>query len=286
MQVTIEKLVYGGAGLARTDQGVIFVDKTAPGDVVEIDIVERKKQYSVGQLRHIAAPSPVRRPPTCANFESVGCCHWDHILYDRQVEYKIGIIQETLARVAHIADVPQVTAITGPEHGYRMRATFHLSRGAFGFVRQNSNTIVPITECAALAPQLNRFIPSATALRLPATRADVLTNGLEIAAAFQIDSRDIHPPFEKWRDALFEITGVSDVTFFFASKHVHYSKHVPELTACGNRYRLTPETFFQANRFLLEKFVGEVVAAVGPSPRNVLDLYSGSGLFSIAIARQ
>ena len=46
MQVTIEKMVYGGAGLVRTDEGVLFVPRTAQGDVVEVEIYERKKDYS------------------------------------------------------------------------------------------------------------------------------------------------------------------------------------------------------------------------------------------------
>jgi tRNA/tmRNA/rRNA uracil-C5-methylase (TrmA/RlmC/RlmD family) len=43
VRITIEKLVYGGAGLARTNDGVVFVHRTAPGDVLEVELVDRKK---------------------------------------------------------------------------------------------------------------------------------------------------------------------------------------------------------------------------------------------------
>ena len=92
MQVTIEKLVYGGAGLARTQEGVIFVPRTAPADVVEIDITERKKDYATARVRQILTPSPDRQAPFCPNYDTAGCCHWQHIRYDRQLVYKEAIL--------------------------------------------------------------------------------------------------------------------------------------------------------------------------------------------------
>src|SRR2546421_9094053 len=99
MQVTIEKMVYGGAGLARTDQGVVFVPRTAPGDVVDIEVTERKKDYASGYVRELITPSADRQTPTCPNYETAGCCHWEHIRYDRQLVYKESILRESLTRV-------------------------------------------------------------------------------------------------------------------------------------------------------------------------------------------
>src|SRR5687767_12572249 len=102
MRLTIEKLVYGGAGLARTEAGVVFVPRTAPGDVIEAEIVERKKDYSTGRVTSILEASPDRQEPYCPNYETAGCCHWQHIRYDRQVDYKEAIIRESLQRLGHI----------------------------------------------------------------------------------------------------------------------------------------------------------------------------------------
>ena len=102
MQLQIEKLVYGGSGLARTEQGVVFVPRTAPGDVVEAEIVERKKDYSIARLTQILEPSPDRQEPYCPNYETAGCCHWQHIRYDRQVDYKEATLRESLQRGAKL----------------------------------------------------------------------------------------------------------------------------------------------------------------------------------------
>src|SRR5215470_12721074 len=93
MQLTIEKLVYGGDGLARTDQGVVFVPRTAAGDVVEVEIVEKKKDYSIAKVTKILEASTDRQEPYCPNYETEGCCHWQHIRYAKQIQYKEAVVR-------------------------------------------------------------------------------------------------------------------------------------------------------------------------------------------------
>src|SRR5262245_60011330 len=164
MEITIEKLVYGGAGLARTERGVVFVPRTAPGDVVEIEITQQKKDYATARVLRIIEPSPDRQSPSCPNYETAGCCHWQHIRYERQVDHKESIIRETLKRLAHLEFTEPIQRITANDRGYRMRANFHVRSGRLGFVRENSNVVVPIRECSALMPELNEFIPAANAI--------------------------------------------------------------------------------------------------------------------------
>src|SRR5262245_6468068 len=99
MRLTIEKLVYGGDGLARTGQGVVFVHRTAAGDVVEAEIVERKKDYAIAKLTKVLEPSADRQEPYCPNYETEGCCHWQHISYAKQIDYKEAIVRESLRRL-------------------------------------------------------------------------------------------------------------------------------------------------------------------------------------------
>src|SRR5215471_7122672 len=157
MQLTIEKLVYGGDGLARTDQGVIFVPRTAAGDVVEAEITEKKKDYSTAHVTKLLQPSPDRQTPYCPNYETEGCCHWQHIRYDKQVDYKEAIIRESLKRVGHLDWNGEIHRVTGPDRNYRLRASFHVFGRRLGFVHG------PIQQCAALVPVVNAFIPTVDA---------------------------------------------------------------------------------------------------------------------------
>jgi 23S rRNA (uracil1939-C5)-methyltransferase len=252
MRLKIEKLVYGGAGLARTEQGVVFVPKSAPGDLVEVDIIGKKKDYATARITKILESSSDRQEPYCPNYETAGCCHWQHIRYDRQVDYKEEIVRESLRRVGHIEWNDPIQRITGPDRNYRLRATFHVSNGRLGFIRENTNVVVPIRECAALVPELNQFIPSVD----PGAAREVQAISVpEVVSSFVL------------ADGVIQRSGRATI-------------HVD-----GFQYRITADTFFQANRFLLSAMIHEVVAQAGPEPGNILELYGGVGFFSIPLAR-
>lgn len=220
MLLKIEKLVYGGDGLTRTDQGVIFVPRTAPGDVIEAEIVQRKKDYSTARVTSLLEPSPDRQQPYCPNYETEGCCHWQHIRYDKQVDYKEAIIRESLKRVGHIDWNGEIHRITGPDRNYRLRATFHVFDGRLGFANG------PIHECASLVPELNQFIPTANAGNAAEVHA---LSAPEVVASFVLPNG-----------------------FIERSKRV-------TLQVGDIHYQVTADTFLQANRFLLASFINEVV---------------------------
>jgi 23S rRNA (uracil1939-C5)-methyltransferase len=255
MQVTIEKMVYGGAGLARTDQGVLFVPRTAPGDVVEVEIYDRKKDYSSARVTSIIQPSPDRQTPDCPNYESAGCCHWQHIRYDRQLQIKEAVLRETLQRAGRIAWDGPIQVISGPDRNYRLRATFHVRDRQVGFVRERSSTVVPIQECSSLVPELNAFIPEANRLLASFDAVEEIraVSGPEVAATFDGRSTGMENPRIRVNDFVFD---------------------------------MHPDAFFQSNRFLLERFMNEVLDQAGATPKYVLDLYCGSGFFSIPVAKR
>src|SRR5262249_24882576 len=154
----------------------------------------QKKDYAHGRLLQIITASEARKKPSCPNFESVGCCHWDHIQYEKQLEFKKTIIRESLARLAKLSFEDEIVTVSSPPYGYRLRSNFHVQDGVLGFVRENSDTAIPSKECAALAPALNAFIPVANAAKLPASSVEVITNGSEISATVHFDSAERNQP--------------------------------------------------------------------------------------------
>jgi 23S rRNA (uracil1939-C5)-methyltransferase len=255
MRVTIEKLVYGGAGLARTEKGVVFVPRTAPGDVVEVEFVERKADYATGRVTALLEPSPDRQQPACPNYDSAGCCHWQHIRYSRQLEIKETILRETLQRTARMPWDAPIPVVSGTDVNYRMRASFHVHRQKVGFVEERSHRVVPIMECSALSPELNAFIPEA--------------NGI-LASAEMMDVREVHA-----------ISG-PPVLAMFGRKRV--GQGPARVRVRDWIFDLHPEAFFQTNRYLLSSFL-DVVLTGAVEAKRVLDLFCGSGFFSIPLAR-
>jgi len=256
MRVTIEKLIYGGAGLARTEQGVVFVPRTAPGDVAEVHIVERKSDYAVARVDSLLEPSPDRQAPSCPNYLTAGCCHWQHIRYARQVEIKQDILRETLQRTGRLLWKDPIAVVSGPDDAYRLRASFHVHDHKVGFMEERSHTVVPIQECSSLSPDLNAFIPKANALlaepRMATVREVHAVSGPPVLATFgreEVGNGPVRLPVKEW---VFE---------------------------------LHPAAFFQSNRFLLGDFVDTVLDYCAEAKR-VLDLFCGSGFFSIPLSRQ
>jgi 23S rRNA (uracil1939-C5)-methyltransferase len=246
MRLTIEKLVYGGDGLARTEQGVVFVPGTATGDVVEAEIVALKKDYAKARMTKLLEPSPDRQKPYCPNYATSGCCHWQHIRYDRQVAFKEAIVRESLKRLGHLDWDGEIKSLAGPDRNYRLRATFHVTRGRLGFVDG------PINECASLVPELNQLIPT-----------------VDAGAAIEV----------------YALSAPQVITSFVLADGTVKRSGRAALHVDGRVYRVAADLFFQANRFMLAAFINEVIEQVGPAPGHILELYAGSGFFSIPLAQ-
>ncbi|MBD3315227.1 MAG: TRAM domain-containing protein, partial [Chitinivibrionales bacterium] len=88
LTITIERIVHGGFGLARTEQGVVLVTDTLPGEKVEVGVVGRRSGTPVCTPYEIIKPSASRRAPFCPYASVCGGCNQQHILYDEQVRIK------------------------------------------------------------------------------------------------------------------------------------------------------------------------------------------------------
>jgi 23S rRNA (uracil1939-C5)-methyltransferase len=159
-RLTIEKLVAGGMGLARTDRGVVFVADTAPGDVVSATLSGRIGGCPTAIVDAMIEPSPARVQPKCPYAGTCGGCDWQHISYQAQLDAKQAILAESLSRIGKIRPVPEIQMLPSPEWGYRIRAQFKIDRvrNAMGFFRRDSHEVVDIASCPLLAPSLNALL--------------------------------------------------------------------------------------------------------------------------------
>src|SRR5580698_8491536 len=101
--LTIEKLVYGGEGLARQEGKVVLIPFVLPGEVVRAETERSKNDLWRGRVIEILQPSPARIAPSCPYFERCGGCQYQHMDYAVQLEQKRAILREVLQRVGKIA---------------------------------------------------------------------------------------------------------------------------------------------------------------------------------------
>lgn len=134
-QVRIDSIAAGGEGVGRLDDGrVVFVHRTAPGDLAEVEVVERKERWARGRLLTVLEPSPQRREPPCPFYAECGGCTLEHLTYEAQLSAKSRIVSDALTRIGRLEVEPPEVVASPLEHRYRNRVSFALRRLGSGRV--------------------------------------------------------------------------------------------------------------------------------------------------------
>ena len=105
--VTIESVAAEGKALTHVDGMVVFVDFAVPGDVVDIQVYKKKKNYMEGFIKRIVKPSEHRLEPFCEHFGTCGGCRWQPLPYEMQLEAKRQQVEDQLVRIGHL-EVPEI----------------------------------------------------------------------------------------------------------------------------------------------------------------------------------
>ncbi len=128
VELRIEKMAYGGQGVARHNGFVIFVRGGVPGDKVAAQVIRKKKGYAEANIVELLEQSPDRIDAPCPYSGYCGGCQWQHIAYERQLEYKKGHIQEAMARIGEQPEVPVHDVIPSERRlAYRNKMEFSFS---------------------------------------------------------------------------------------------------------------------------------------------------------------
>ena len=163
--VRIGDIAFGGEGVGRLEDLVIFVAFTAVGDVVEAELMEVKKQFGRAKLLRILEPSAVRVQPRCRYFGDCGGCQYQHMDYAEQLRVKRKQIGDLFQRVGGFD--PEIVAPVEPcpqPYGYRNRIMIRSQWDKFkqglniGFIRNDNRLVVDIEECVIAEPVLNQQI--------------------------------------------------------------------------------------------------------------------------------
>ncbi len=165
LQLEIQDIAFGGEGVGRAEDFVIFVPFTAVGDRVEAELVEVKKRFARGRLIQIVNPSADRVQPLCPYYGNCGGCQYQHIAYGVQLGIKHKQICDLFERIGGLAPalVAPVIPCPNPYH-YRNRIMIRSQWDKFkqglniGFIRADSRLVVDIEECKIAEPALNEQI--------------------------------------------------------------------------------------------------------------------------------
>ncbi|MCM1522405.1 MAG: 23S rRNA (uracil(1939)-C(5))-methyltransferase RlmD [Muribaculaceae bacterium] len=118
--VEIKDVAAEGNSLARVDEMVVFIPFGAPGDIADVKIDRKKRNYAEGHIERLTTPSPIRVGPRCSHFTICGGCRWQHLPYDFQLACKQKQVKDCLDRIAKIP-YPEITPILGSEKIWEYR---------------------------------------------------------------------------------------------------------------------------------------------------------------------
>ena len=127
-QIEISDVAAEGNALARVDGMVVFVPYGAPGDIVDIKLTKKKKNYADGRITKLHKPGDIRTEPRCEHFGVCGGCKWQHLPYDYQLKCKQQQVEDAIQRIAKV-EAPEISPIIGSEHiwDYRNKMEYTFS---------------------------------------------------------------------------------------------------------------------------------------------------------------
>lgn len=302
VELTIDRLAFGGNGVGRLDGKAIFVPLTAPGDRIRCRLVKEKGRWAEGELLELLAPAAERIVPPCPVFGRCGGCQWQHLPYPAQAVAKEAIFREQLLRFADAPAEALRPIVPAPApYGYRSRVQLKCRNTPAGFVlgfyRRGSHYVEKIEACPLAPEPLNALIPglyaafskSPVADRVPQIDLNIDDAGARRAVVHVLPGAEaavrmaLEPVAQQEGFALFLQVGRKEGMLAVCG--------AAELTiACDTpplKLAYGPGGFAQVN---LAQNRALVAAALGAAPlqgsERVLDLFCGMGNFSLPLARR
>ncbi len=182
MELTIEKLIYGGDGLARlpaesgsgslTRSGpaedplarhgkAVFLPFVLDGEKVAATVLQEKSGFARARADRILQSSSQRIEPACPYFARCGGCHYQHTTYEHQLEIKTAILKENLRRTAKLELVTEIQLHTSPPWNYRNRTRLRVQTSpefALGYYKFGSHELLPVEQCPISSHLINRAL--------------------------------------------------------------------------------------------------------------------------------
>ena len=303
--MTIERLAHRGYGVGYLEGLMVFVPRTAPGDVIDVRLTEYRRRYALGEILALRQASPWRVPAPCPLYDDCGGCHLQHLRYAHQLAHKTAQVQDAMARIGQLPDVPVAPMLESPQpFHYRNKVLYHYdaARGALGLVARHGSQILDVPHCLINDPRADAVLARLRmlAVTLPALQralhqvqvqvgqrtGDVLVTVFVRAVLSAELQRQLWDSLHDLVTGLFlhvktrETPELFDgITSPIAGAQVMHERVGPWL------FRIEPQAFFQVNTVQMERLYALVQDAAALRGHEVVfDLYSGGGTIALTLA--
>lgn len=311
--VTISDLSWGGEGIGRIEGKVVFIPYGLPGEVVEVELVQSKKNFSQGKLIRILEPSLDRIEPLCSFYQACGGCQLQHLDSPRQIREKEKLFKQALRHALKPEEILVHPTLQSPvgfgyRHRLQLKTAWKNNRFNLGFFRVKSHQVVSLDRCLLANKETNAVLgplrETMQALHYegwsPEIELQVFENPHKGGIVFKSPHRIAPARQKRLIQELLEIPGLDYIVFRDSSsrqesegRNFLQEKDYPEFllpvgqTGLSKDIRLScfPGVFTQINLELNRRLISRLVSLNLCDPQDtVLDLYCGLGNFSLPLA--
>ena len=261
IEVTIEKIVPNGLGLSFAENLTVFVPLSVKGDQLRVEIRQIKGKTAFAKIIDVIESSADRITPKCEYFGTCGGCDFQQMNYEAQLDAKIGIIKDSLSRIGKIKYEAEIPIVASPEKfGYRLRAQWHADtrQKKLGYFKRQSHEVVVTETCPILDPPLEKTLQD-------------LQENLEWETFF---AEEIN---------IEAASGENEEVSVYSEELIVPTNEI-FLDAAGEKLIFNAKSFFQGNKYLINKLVNTATENAGGI--KALDLYSGVGLFTLTLSKK
>jgi 23S rRNA (uracil1939-C5)-methyltransferase len=317
IELDVTSLAYGGQGVGRLDEFVVFVRGAVPGDRVLARVVKRRPSHAEAKTLEILSPSPRRVAPRCLHSQECGGCEWQTLDYAAQLEFKQQQVVDSLQRIAHLTEY-RLEPIRGMDDPWRYRNKMEFSFGEeedgrllLGLHKRGSwREIVDVVDCLLASERMNSARNAVAeacrdlglrpfsrdghggllrhlVVREGRSSGDLLLN-LFVAARFPEEAELARRVQQASGCTSFAVTvneSRSDAAVGDGPHMLLGPAHLRERVA-GVDLRVPATAFLQTNSAMCEELYATALRFAEPEPeRPSADLYCGIGSLSLPLAR-
>jgi 23S rRNA (uracil1939-C5)-methyltransferase len=315
INLVVEKLVYGGYGMARYEGKIYLIENSYPGDFLKVIPSKITKNLVFAKPVEIIAPSNYRIPSVCKHYPECGGCQWLDCKYEYQLEAKTNIVKEQLSRIGKIDESFVKNTIKSDiiwEYRNRMEYTFQNNQVlTLGLKEKHSNNVINIFSCPIspkefdiikndirnLVEKLNLSVydkkNKTGILKHLVLRKTFYTNQLMAIIVTHTEylpfEKEIKDYFNKnyHISSLIHVMNSSDKIILRGPYRTLLGEGVIEEEFDSFKFQIPPTSFFQNNYNVTKKILRYILDYFKKNAKRtdtLLDLYSGVGLFSVYYA--
>ncbi len=301
LELTIERLAFGGSAVARHDGMAVFVPFGAPGDRVLVEVTEVEKKFARARIVELLSPGPDRVTPRCQHFGECGGCQFQHVAYAAQVAAKAEFVRDALVRTGGFEQPEPVRIHHAEPWGYRVRTQLKLTAtsglrmdGKHGRLRKKERKATLTLAHDAAAHDATETRPNAGAPPVQLGFHRAFEHSVLDIQQCPVLAPELEQGLPDVRRALAELPRREwpyQVDGAAGAEGASWAPDLPGMRkdlivheVLGHRYLIEPESFFQGNRHLVAELVKGAVE--GQGGELAFDLYAGVGLFSLPLSER